>query len=304
MLSFKVINESDLAETLEYFAEKYGSTVFEELEEISKELLESAREDEEIAISYYSGTVLIRVLDMGRYSFLFPYEIEDGADVLGALNKIAEYAIAQEIDVAFSDVPADAIGLFSTFRHFDVDAEDSEGMTFRVRVKTECQLIDKIPEIGAGRVKLNALTKDDIPDYARLSKDENVNKYWGYDYKEDVELPSDEYFYDIAMRDFNRGICLSLAIRYDGEFVGEVILYSFDGRGGAEFAIRLLPEHFGKGISKCTLPLVFDLARRIGLVELLARVDSENEISRALVSRFMDEIREEKGRVYYTCKLY
>ena len=77
-----------------------------------------------------------------------------------------------------------------------------------------------------------------------------------------------------------RGVALSLAIRYKGDFAGEVILYAFDLKGGAEYAIRLLPEFRGLKIATSVLNLMLDFCRNIDLKRLYTTISSDNEASR------------------------
>ena len=37
-------------------------------------------------------------------------------------------------------------------------------------------------------------------------------------------------------------MAMNFAIRKDGKFLGEVIIYNFDFKGGAEIGVRILPE--------------------------------------------------------------
>ena len=75
------------------------------------------------------------------------------------------------------------------------------------------------------------------------------------------------------------GTAISFAILHGDEFVGEAALYAFDCRGGAEMAIRVLPEYQGKGYSGDALTALFEVCRRIGLIRLYAEAFAENKAS-------------------------
>ncbi len=301
MLSFKVITEDNRKELLKAFGDELGADAAAIAEEITESFL--ASDEVEFAVSLFGDCLLVRVFDMGRYTFLYPFELTANADIGKCIIKISEYAMREELPLAFSDVPAESLSEFSVFRHMDIDAEDLYGESFSVKIKTECMLLDKIPEVDEGRVKLTAISEKDIPLYAELSRSQNVNKYWGYNYSEDVCAPSDEYFYEAAARDFATGTALSLAVRCDGEFCGEAVIYAFDGMGVAEFAIRLLPECQGKGLGRATVRAVISLARNIGLVKLRSVIMKENEKSLAMLDAFTNN-RESVGESFmYTIEL-
>ena len=135
--------------------------------------------------------------------------------------------------------------------------------------------------------------------YAELCKNQNVNKYWGYDYLDDVTDPNDEYFFDNAEREFACGIAAAMAIRVGGKFVGESTIYAFDGKGGAEFALRILPEWQGRGIGTETVRATVLAASRLGLVRLRAEVMSENLPSVAMLKKVSDSYTERDGRLLF-----
>ncbi len=301
MLSFKVLTQENREELISEFSKELNKEELLLFSDIIGGF--SDDEDTEFALAIFSGCVLVRVFDMGKYLFLYPYEISEAADVTLAISAISEYAVREEIPLVFSDVPRECITELLCFRHVDIDAESIDGESFRVKIKTECMLLDEIPQINAGRVKLSAISRDDISLYAKLSKLKNVNKYWGYDYSCDVTSPSDEYFYECASRDFSLGIAMSLAIRFEGTFCGEAVLYAFDGKGGAEFAIRLLPEFQGKGLGRCTVQALISLAEKIGLLSLCSVIMKENEKSIAMLDSVADIREELVGSYKYTIRI-
>ena len=285
MISFKVVTEENKDLILSGFSESLSEAQFSDMSDFVSSF-DLSDEDTEIALSFFCGCLLVRIFDMGRYFFLFPTKIFDNADVRSAVLAIGEYAMRQEVPLALCGVSAEDFSYLSGFRHMDIDAEDAECSSYRVRVKTECEFIDEIPHIDGERVKLRELSAEDISSYAELCKDENVNKYWGYDYKEDVPNPEDDYFFENAALEFSRGVAFSMAVDFNGEFIGECTLYAFDGRGGAEFSIRLLPQFHGLGLGSEAVELLFYAARQVGLIKLYTKVSAENLPSIAMLSRY------------------
>ena len=288
MISFSMITNEN--------RENIISSLFDKLSFREKEMVTDIirsfdfdDEDVEFAVAVFSGCLLVRVFDMGRYLFAFPYEVSENANVRSAIDAITEYAVREELELVFTDVPGESLSVLSGFRHMDIDAEDENAESYRVRIKNECSILTEIPGMERGRVTLNAISCSDIENYAMLCKDKNVNKYWGYDYSDDVASPSDSYFYEVMQEEFARGVSMSLAIRSDGSFCGEVVLYAFDGRGSAEFAIRLLPSYQGRGLGVESLLAAADIAKKIGLTTLRSKVFSKNLPSIAMLKKVADE---------------
>ena len=302
MISFKVITEENMKSIISDLSATIPESEREELLSVARSF-DLSDEDAEIAISYYGGCALVRIFDMGRYHFLYPFSLSDDADFSAALLSVAEYAMREEVPLSFCGVPRAELSFFSGFRHMNIDADDEECDSYRVRIKTECELIDEIPQIVGERVELCALSEDDIPLYAELCKDREVNKYWGYNYAEDNAEPSDEYFFENAEQEFMRGVAFSMAVRYLGEFVGECTFYAFDGRGSAEFSIRLLQKYHGQGIGSEATELIFEAARTIGLVGLRARVSKKNEPSIAMLSRFGTSASIDEGTLEFSFEI-
>lgn len=299
MISFRVVDSENKEEQKGKFKKELGADLTESISEIIDSFISHGEEDVEYAFSYFSGCALVRIFDFGRYLFAFPYEIAKNADICKAVDAVFEYAIKEGLRVEFTDVPSESLRAFKGYRHLTLDAENPDADVYRIKIHTECSMLDEIPELVGERVTLNALTYEDIPLYAQLAKDENVNKYWGYDYKMDNPNPSDEYFFETANVEFKSGIALSFAIRYGGKFAGEAQMYAFDGKGGAEFAIRLLPDFCGKGIASCVRELLCEFASSVGMSCLKAQILKENKPSIAFVEKAMTLQEENEGVVRY-----
>lgn len=302
MISFQLLTQKNKESVISSLSEKLSPKEKEELHSIVSSF-DTEDEDVEFALSWFSGCLLVRIFDMGRYLFVFPYEICRSAETELAIGAVSEYAMREEIPLIFTDVPAESLSVFAGFRHMDVDAEDEEGRAYRVRIKTECELLSEIPETTRGRVALNAICEEDIEDYARLCRDKSINKYWGYDYTEDESVPADAYFYDNASLEFARGVSVCMAIRFNGAFCGESVIYAFDGRGGAEFAIRLLPEYHGRGLGTESVMATVEAAKSMGLTVLYSKIFSENLPSVAMLKRVTDKWTESDGTHTFTIYL-
>lgn len=301
MISFKIITEDTKYDILSQF-ENLSDIEYQYAAEVICGL-SFDEYDVEYAVTIFEGCLLLRIFDMGRYLFPYPYELSDNADIMSAIKAVSEYAMREELSLVFVDVPGEDLSRFCGFRHMDIDADDAVADTYRVRIKTECELISEIPEITRGRVTLNAISESDVGDYAELCKDKNLNKYWGYDYSEDKSSPTDSSFFETATEEFARGVSMSMAIRTHGEFCGESVLYAFDGRGGAEFAIRLLPNFHGMGLGLESTIATIEAAKGMGLTVLRSKVFSENLPSVAMMKRVADQWIEDEGCLIFTIYL-
>lgn len=260
--------------------------------------------DTSVAISHYGECLLVRIFDMGRYSFVYPIAVTDNADSSAAVNEIRLYAIKEEIPLVFSDVPSECLGeLISLFRYADASAEDAERSSYRVSIKNECDLLEEIPNFEHGGLVFDAITENDAAEYAALCRDLEVNRFWGYDYRADVSNPADSYFFENATSEFYRGASVTLAIRERENFIGEATLYAFDFLGSAECGFRIAKEYQGRGFGRTTLDSLVKIARGLGVIELRATVMEQNLISVNLVSSVLEEYAREDGKIYYKSKI-
>ena len=296
MISFKVISEQVNSDLIERIKNKYPESDLEFAADNLRLFLEDDDEDTEYAATESHGCLLMRVYD-GEYSFIYPFAITDGADPLAAAMEIRAYAVKEEIPLVYTGVRPEEIGeLVTNFRHVNIDSSDPENRFFVVRAMSELALLDEIPSYyGYFDIGLTPFMPEDDEDYARLCMDKESNAMWGYDYSEDEPDPDIDYFRESAESEFNRSTALCLAVRYKGQFVGEAILYYFDLLGGADCAVRILPEHRRKGYALEALKTLRVLAKRMGLLKLGTFVDINNTASLAMTEKFLpEEYRDEK----------
>lgn len=286
MISFKTLNEIEKCK--EMFA--YDPETADKIAELAE-----AYGEECIGVCRFLGQVLLRVFDGEEYYFLCPR-----GDIPQAARAIREYAVKEEIGLVFKETHSEDLSLLcSEFLYYDVRLSDPSARLFTVRVKSECDLITAPPSVSESGVRLCALKKKDIPEYGRLCREESALTYWGYDYRDDGADGSDEYFYRTQLAELERGVSLTLAVRWGGRLIGEACLYAFDYVGGAEISFRLLPEYRGKGLGRATLESLFAVAEEVGVLTLYATVDSRNAVSLSLLSQYMDRLGEENGRVKF-----
>ncbi len=290
------------------------------IESIKQEFSELAdNEDIECALSLAGGCLAVRIFDMGRYFFPFPFELDESSDISCAVKSIVYYCMKEEIPTVFTDVPPECISLLAGigYKHIDIQREGTAGedVTYRASLINECMELDNIPEISGDELILSGLEPCDIPDYARICRDESAIALWGYDYREDMPYALDSDFFNTAKSELERGVALSIGVRLksvhqadtqrkaSSKLIGEVIFYAFDAIGGADFAFRLLPEYRGRGLGGELVSLIFDYARKIGLDALMADVMRENAVSCRLLNKYMELLKEEREKRRYIIEL-
>ena len=285
MISFRIF--SGESEIIDEILTVVPEADREEVEQILFSFSDYSDGSIEVAVSAANDCLLLRIFD-GEYLFPYPVALTDKADARAASDEIRIYSVKEEIPLTFIDVPSEELGeLCSLFCHAEAEAEDEERDSYTVRIMTEAALLDEIPSAFCGEISLSALSGADKDAYARLANDAETNKYWGYDVSADNPNADGEYFLRTAYEEFARGVALSLAVRQGEKFVGEAVIYAFDMQGGAECAIRLLPEYRGKGIATRALDLLFEIGEKIGLLRLYSTVHNENKASLRLFSEKM-----------------
>lgn len=289
MISFKIFNRASADELVREICDAMPDADVDLLRDnISIMMMDGG--DTEYATSYSDGCLLVRVFD-GEYGFSFPLALGAGAEPIAACEKLRAYAVKEEIPLVILDVPRDELGgLLPLFRHTNLDAADPDNEYFTLHVMSEAALLGELPVIeGKFGITLTPLTPADDEIYARLCKDADTNKYWGYDFSLDNPDPEDEYFRLVCEEEFARGVAISLAVRVNDSFAGEATLYAFDLTGGCECAVRLLPAFRHKGYATEVINMLGDLAADMGMVYLCATVAAENRASARLSEKTLSD---------------
>ncbi len=141
---------------------------------------------------------------------------------------------------------------------------------------------------GSG-VVLTELREDDRKRYLALNTDVENNRWWGYDYREDLSItgPVDENtFYDSAQYDMQAGDSVNLAVRLteNGPMIGEAILWNFTDDGRAELGCRVLREFQGRGYGKAAFAAAAAFGAEVLKVRVFARCYRENAASYRMIT--------------------
>ena len=275
----------------------------------------------EIAHSYYKGCLLTRLFteELGYY-FWPAVPLSRRARLGKAYEAISEYARLEAIKEVYVDLPKPHVSIVTKGKPYasvikdegdDDDFEDGEDRErgdpeerYFVEIDTECTLAEYLPEVMVDDVYLSEFAIAYAADYERLVRDKEVNRYFGYSYLDDAEGGSGTDFINMAREQFDRGEAMNFAATVlsgdENLLIGEGTLYGFDGKRGASFSLRLLPEWQGKGYGKKILAALISLANGLGLSKLYAEIDERNIPSIRLISAVGKSEKKKVSRVAFT----
>jgi RimJ/RimL family protein N-acetyltransferase len=77
----------------------------------------------------------------------------------------------------------------------------------------------------------------------------------------------------------------SLAVRYNGEFAGEVVFHNMDVFGSVEIGVRLLTKFRGLGIGTEATRLATEYAKSIGATQIIMKCFKENDSSCNMIKK-------------------
>lgn len=179
---------------------------------------------------------------------------------------------------------------------------DHLGAKLRFDVENELSNLDAIPTLTTDRLTLTPLTEADKAVYAALCLDDARNRWWGYDFRPDYDgTPYEDYFLTVAQNDFARRRAVNFAVRLDGKFIGEAVLYRFDCRGSAELGCRIAPDFAGHGYGTEAFAAAADWALyRLHLSRVVAKCYRENEASYKMLSSCMRRTGGDETFFYFT----
>lgn len=170
-----------------------------------------------------------------------------------------------------------------------------------LELRNELWGLEKIPSFASARLTITALRDEDKAAYNALCLDDARNRLWGYDYREDLEGElTEDYFLSVAREDFKNRQAVNFALRLDGKFIGEAVLYHFDYKGGAELGCRIAAEYEGFGYGREAFAAVADWALySLGVGEVVAKCSKENEASYKMLSSCMRPNGEDNTFFYF-----
>ena len=178
----------------------------------------------------------------------------------------------------------------------------------KYRVEPQNELLSNVKEIPllkTERLTMDAMREEDIPDYNRLVLDREWNRLWGYDDVAGLGGPVEERsFFEVAQRDFENRGAVNFAVRLDGKFIGEAVMYRFNYRGDAELGCRILPEYAGHGYGREAFAAAADWGLyQVQLNRIVAKCFHENASSYAMLSSCMRPAGKDETFFYFEKKV-
>ena len=159
-------------------------------------------------------------------------------------------------------------------------------------------------DLACGKAEIRLLQSSDAAALDLLSTDDEINRLFGYDYREDDPSPAPGAFYRKAKAALFSGTELRFALLLNGEFAGEAALDSFDFFGGCNLSFRLFPAFRGKGLASFAAAKLVDLALYgLGLKSVSAYSFKENEGSVKVLSKRLKRVGEDERYVFFRAEI-
>lgn len=163
-----------------------------------------------------------------------------------------------------------------------------------------------LPEkIKTERLTITDIYEKDKDVYAKLYTDETINRFYGYDYKQDLgdRVPNGDYFIGFMRELKSKRQEYSLAVRFGDKMIGEIVFYNFGYSKNAEIGFRFFAEYQGKGYAFESVKAAIDYAFNRGLEKITCRHFKENVRSEKLILKLgFNFTRENDTHRFYELK--
>ena len=169
-----------------------------------------------------------------------------------------------------------------------------------VTVKKPMQ-IKKRPKLKGERLYLSKIKESDKTAYYNLYVNKSLNKYWGYDYKKDIAIPTEDAFYKMQEHDFKvkDNMCLGIFENGKSNLIGEVVLHNFTYSGEVEVGVRLLKKYHGKGYGEEAVKLITNYAKNELNLSPVAKCYKKNLPSLSCLKRAGFVVKNADKTYYY-----
>ncbi len=174
-----------------------------------------------------------------------------------------------------------------------------------VTIKKSFSFICTPVTIDTERLKITDITEQDKDVYATLFTDEEINRFYGYDYRQDLgkNKPDGEYFFNFMQSLKAKKEEYSLAVKKDGKMIGEVVFYNFGYAAETEIGFRFFTEYQGKGYAYESVKAAIKYAFSVGFKKITCRHFKENARSEKLILKLgFIFTREDETHKYYELK--
>ncbi|MBQ6922218.1 MAG: GNAT family N-acetyltransferase [Clostridia bacterium] len=176
---------------------------------------------------------------------------------------------------------------------------------------TAFDLIKPPVKITAQRLTVTDIFESDERVYAKLYTDDDLNRFYGYNYREDIkEEPTPNVIFNFFTELKEKKEEYSLAVRKIGEtngerneMIGEIVIYSFSEKKTApscEIGFRFFKDFQGKGYATESVCAVIGYLFTAGINKIKCKCLKENLPSERLIKRLgFTLIRKDDKYFYY-----
>ncbi len=118
-----------------------------------------------------------------------------------------------------------------------------------VLAKTLFERLPSTLSLCTERLTITEIKPCDKTRYKELYVDDQLNKFWGYDYRQDLlgQTPDEDYFFNFQRRLKEKKEEFSFAVRLNDELIGELVLHNFGFDLSVEMGFRFFRSYQGKG---------------------------------------------------------
>ncbi len=305
---FKVVEQSDFPRILQ-FLEEY---------KLNPNITKGALEEVEMAKDYLANVFKLSqkagIILLGEKVVALSIGEVVGNTLIvhvekGLTNCAGVYpTMAQEFVKAFADESVKYVNREEDCGDLGLRTSKTQYQPIEIKAKNAVKvntLFYKLPntlELKTARLTITEIRERDKELYAKLYLDEDNNKWWGYDYREDLKdgQPTPEHFFAFQQRMKDTKEEYSFAVRENGVMIGELVLHNFGYFGDLEMGFRFFKDSQGKGYALESASALRDYAfNELKAVKLKSRCFKQNLPSRKLIERLGLALASEDNTYYY-----
>lgn len=157
--------------------------------------------------------------------------------------------------------------------------------------------------IKTDRLEITDIRDEDAEKYYGLYTDPEINEYYGYDFREDYKkegMPEKGYFIDFMKGLKSKKEEYSVAVRLNGEMIGEIVFYNFDYFGGAETGFRFFKNYRGKGYATESVCSAIDYIYALKAKKIKCRAYKNNLPSLKLINKLgFKKVSETEEQIFF-----
>lgn len=172
-----------------------------------------------------------------------------------------------------------------------------------LKVENSLDLVKTLPHIVINDdVYLDEIKEKDKDNYFKLTVDDELNKYWGYDYRVDIpqDIVNKDNVFEMLLKDRQEKNDFSFGIFNKLSLIGEVVFHEIQSDNTSEVGIRLFKEYQNKGIATSCLKQAINFAfKTLNYNNLKAKCYKNNVASMKVILNNGFQKTSEDNNFYY-----